>query len=219
MLNEATEWALMGVFGPQSESNKVAFLDEIKSLKQNIQTKWLLSGDFNLIYKAEDKSISRLNRRLMGKFKAVLDDLELKELPLHRKKFTWASSQSSQASTSTIATAATTNEPVTMTRIDRMFCMMPWEETFPTAHLHAWASIVSDHSPLILHGETGKANFKGFIFESYWLGLPGFQEVVKQAWAKPLQATDAVRRLHIKLSRTAKALKKWPNGKETAYEI
>jgi hypothetical protein len=85
MLNEATEWALMGVFGPQSESNKVAFLDEIKSLKQNIQTKWLLSGDFNLIYKAEDKSISRLNRRLMGKFKAVLDDLELKELPLHGK--------------------------------------------------------------------------------------------------------------------------------------
>jgi hypothetical protein len=41
------------------------------------------------------------------------------------------------------------------------------------------------------------------------LGLPGFQDVVKQVWEKPLQAIDAIRRLHIKLSRTAKALKKW----------
>jgi hypothetical protein len=33
--------------------------------------------------------------------------------------------------------------------------------------------------------------------------------VVKHAQTKPLKATDAVRRLHIKLSRTAKALKAW----------
>jgi hypothetical protein len=33
--------------------------------------------------------------------------------------------------------------------------------------------------------------------------------VAKEAWDKPLLATDAIRRLHIKLARTAKALKKW----------
>jgi hypothetical protein len=53
---------------------------------------------------------------------------------------------------------------------------------------------------------------KGFRFESYWLKLPGFQEVVQQAWCKPLNATDAIRRLHIKLARTAKALKHWENN-------
>jgi Zn-finger nucleic acid-binding protein len=31
-------------------------------------------------------------------------------------------------------------------------------------------------------------------------------DAVKQAWEKPLQATDPIGRLHIKLSRTAKAL-------------
>jgi hypothetical protein len=51
------------------------------------------------------------------------------------------------------------------------------------------------------------SKFKGFKFESYWLKLPG--DVVKEAWNKPLLATDAIRRLHIKLSRTAKALKQW----------
>lgn len=39
--------------------------------------------------------------------------------------------------------------------------------------------------------------------------MPGFAEVVMAAWNKPLQQTDAIRKLHIKLSRTAKALKQW----------
>jgi hypothetical protein len=51
------------------------------------------------------------------------------------------------------------------------------------------------------------ARFKGFRFELYWLAPPGIHEVVKEAWSKPLLATDAVRRLHIKLARTVKALR------------
>jgi hypothetical protein len=31
--------------------------------------KWLVMGDFNLIYREEDKSNNRLNRRLMVKFR------------------------------------------------------------------------------------------------------------------------------------------------------
>jgi hypothetical protein len=58
-------------------------------------------------------------------------------------------------------------------------------------------------------GETDKPKFKGFRFESYWLAIPSFLEKVKQAWDKPLQATDVVRCFHIKLSHTIKALKKW----------
>jgi hypothetical protein len=61
--------------------------------------------------------------------------------------------------------------------------------------------------PLILQGATAQAKFKGFRFEFYWLSLHGFQQVVGNAWRKPLQAIDPIRRLHIKLSRIAKALK------------
>jgi hypothetical protein len=44
---------------------------------------WLVAGDFNLIYKAEDKNNQHLNRRLMGKFRQLLQDLELSKLHLH----------------------------------------------------------------------------------------------------------------------------------------
>jgi hypothetical protein len=90
-----------------------------------------------------------------------------------------------------------------------IFLLDSWEEMFPTAHLQAWVSTVSYHCPLILQGETESIKFKGFRFEAYWLGIPGFQDIAKESWEKPLQATDVIRRLHVKLSRTAKALKRW----------
>jgi hypothetical protein len=143
----------------------------------------------------EDKSNGRVNRRLMGKFKSLIDELELIELPLHGRKFTWNAGQHADAQT-------------TMTKIDRVFYSTSWEELFPSAHLHAWASTILDHCPLILQGDIeAKKKFRGFRFESYWLKLPGFLDVVREAWAKPLQATDALRSLHIKLARTAKDLK------------
>lgn len=52
------------------------FMDEIKQLKPTGQIKWLLLGDFNLIFRARDKNNSLVNRTLMNRFKSVLDDLE-----------------------------------------------------------------------------------------------------------------------------------------------
>jgi hypothetical protein len=95
-------------------SEKESFLDELKALQSAKQGECLASGDFNLIYKKEDKNNTRLNRRLMGKFKAVLDDLELKELPLHGRKFIWSSNTSSSSG-------------VTMTRIDRCFLSLAYQ--------------------------------------------------------------------------------------------
>jgi exonuclease III len=138
MLNDAVEWTMTGVYGPQSEQDKISFLEEIKTLRQGLhdQPEWLIVGDFNLIYKADDKNNSRLNRSLMGKL-LVLQDLDLKELSLNGRKFTWTSNQNPQV------------DPM-MTRIDRAFWTIEWEERFPTAHLQAWTSAISDHCPLIL---------------------------------------------------------------------
>jgi exonuclease III len=50
------EWSLTGVYGPQSDNDKIEFLQELRQLKQAVQTQWLLLGDFNLIYRACDKA-------------------------------------------------------------------------------------------------------------------------------------------------------------------
>jgi exonuclease III len=152
MLDDALEWHLTGVYGPQMETGKLLFLEEMKHVRQSIQGEWLVTGDFNIIYKAQDKNNPRVDKRIMGKFKSTIDELELRELPLHGRKFTWTSEKNTQAE-------------ATMSRIDRMFCSTTWEEFFPAAHLHAWVSTLSDHCPLILQGDTRQARFKGFKFK------------------------------------------------------
>jgi exonuclease III len=193
LLADGTSWTMTGAYGPQSEQDKIAFLDEILQLQPLVRDRWILLGDFNLIVKAADKSNSRINRRLMGKFKTVIDSLMLKEMRLNGRRFTWSNEQQNP----------------THTKIDHVFCSNDWEMLFPAAHLQALPTMCSDHCPLFLQGDTTAPNANFFKFEQFWLKMHGFQETVQAAWTKQTLIVDPVRRLHTRLCRTAKALKKW----------
>jgi hypothetical protein len=56
---------------------------------------------------------------MTGRFKKPIDDLALKEIPLHGCKFTWSNQQ---------------NQP-TLVKLDRVLCSIGWEEMFPNAML------------------------------------------------------------------------------------
>ena len=50
----------------------------------------MVAGDFNLIYRDEDKNNTNYNRAMMGHFRRFINDLALKEIPLHGRKYTWS---------------------------------------------------------------------------------------------------------------------------------
>jgi hypothetical protein len=152
--------------------------------------RWLVFGNFNLIYQAADKSNNNLNRRMMSRFKTALDAMRLRELCLSGRKFTWSNGS-------------------TMTRIDRFFYTSDWDVSFPSAILQALPSSISDHAPLLLLGAEDIPKYSTFRFESFWLRMEGFQEIVQGAWAGEVPSADPIRRFHVKLERTAKALKRW----------
>ena len=110
------------------------FLQELCDLRNSFSNKWLIIGDFNLILQAQDKSNSNINRRMMGVFRSWKNDLQLKELSLRGRKFTWSND-------------------VTQTRIDRAFCTAEWDLMLPGCNLQALSSSVSDHSPLLMVGQ------------------------------------------------------------------
>jgi hypothetical protein len=176
---------------------KSAFIDELRAVAAASSPKWLILGDFNLIYRAADKSNDRLNRRLMRKFKGALDAMRLRELDLQGRKFTWSNEQQNP----------------TMSRIDRFFCSEGWDATFPSVILQPLPSSISDHCPLLLLGAADFPRCSTFRFEAFWPRMEGFYEVVQAAWEVPTITNDPMRRLHIKLERTAKALKRWHKAK------
>jgi exonuclease III len=60
------EWWLTIVYGPCTDEGKLAFLAELCELVALLSKPWLLCSDFNMVYKAEDKSNGHVNKRLMG---------------------------------------------------------------------------------------------------------------------------------------------------------
>jgi hypothetical protein len=61
------------VYGPSTGNLKQAFLEELRELSQVRAGAWLLTDDFNMIYRVEDKNNDRLNRRPMGQFRSFLN--------------------------------------------------------------------------------------------------------------------------------------------------
>lgn len=72
---------------------------------------WMINGDFNMIYQAGDRSNGRLHRRQICRFRRLLSDLELKQLHLHGRLFTWSNERTHR----------------TLERIDRIFISLDWE--------------------------------------------------------------------------------------------
>lgn len=129
-----SSWDITCVYGPQLVLDKNSFLVELVALQPMVKKEWLVLGDFNLICKAEDKSKSNVNLRLMGQFRNTIDVLELRDIPLFGKKSTWSNERAG----------------TTLTKINRMLMSNYWESRYPQYQLTPVASAVSDHSPLLL---------------------------------------------------------------------
>jgi hypothetical protein len=148
-------------------------------------------GDFNLIYKEEDKNNSNLNRAMMGRFRRWINDMEVTEIPLHGRKYTWTSSF--------------TNASRTLVRLDRMFCSLDWEK-FPGCLLQSHASSDSDHCPLILGLQDIIGAKQRFHFEAFWPSLDGFLDAVRDAWESVQPSQCPLQTLALKLKATARGL-------------
>jgi hypothetical protein len=193
MRADNSTWTITGVYGHQENGEKEVFLEELKNLKARGKDEWLVLGDINLIYKAEDKNNTRLNRHLMTLFKETLDLSQLMEVDLRGRAHTWSNEQ---------------NDP-TFTRIDRVFGSPEWHLLFPNIDLHALPTMGSNHAPLLLTSDGARQNYFGFRFETLWVNMPGFYETVQSAWSQPVNTQDNIIRMHVKLLRTPKALKLW----------
>jgi endonuclease/exonuclease/phosphatase family metal-dependent hydrolase len=150
---------------PKVNWRKKMFIRELKRLKQSVMSHWLLIGDFNLIYRDQDKNNGRLNRRLMLRFRRALNHLQVKELELMGRRFTWTNNQANP----------------TLTKIGRAFCTTAWEQRFANHILQPLSSSISDHCPLLLTTLCSPPATPRFRFEAHWVNMPGFLECVQAA--------------------------------------
>ena len=73
-----TTFSLTNVYGPSTDVEKANFLAKAIAAAPADNSKWIILGDFNLIYQAADKNNDNLNLRLMGHFRQALNTCHLK---------------------------------------------------------------------------------------------------------------------------------------------
>jgi exonuclease III len=165
-IRTGSQWTITGVYGPQNDLDKRLFLQELCSLKSLAKPDWLILGDFNMIYLDHDKNHGRLNRRVMNHFHRTINHLEVREIQLLGRSFTWSNEQ----------------DVPTMTRIDRVFATIPWDDLHHAPILQTLSTAISDHCPLLLHSHSHLVGPPIFRFEAHWPLMPNFSECVQEAW-------------------------------------
>ncbi|XP_028064204.1 uncharacterized protein LOC114267362 [Camellia sinensis] len=140
---------IVNVYGPNDPVGRKRVWDILVNLKSQFLEPWCLGGDFNEIKSiSERKGCSRRDKG-MREFNELIEQLEVFDLPMCGRKFTWCHSQ----------------EGDRWSRLDRFLLNPEWLQTF-NFKLWGLPRLVSDHCPIILmedERDWGPRPFRGGI--------------------------------------------------------
>ncbi|KAL2231095.1 UNVERIFIED_CONTAM: hypothetical protein Sindi_1703900 [Sesamum indicum] len=131
---------------------------------------WLVGGDFNAVREMNEVcGISGDIRMAMEEFNAGIQEAGLIPLPMQGEWYTRHN--------------CSTNSRSLWKRLDRILINDRWLARFPSSSYHSLLSRTSDHSPLVLHGDTQNQTRGGmFRFDNYLTRSPEFIPNVQNIW-------------------------------------
>jgi hypothetical protein len=159
------EWCFIAIYGAAQDHDKEKFLSELVRMGDIVDTPILVGGDFNIIRCRSEKNNNTYTDRCPSLFNAVINSLNLRELQLSGRHFTWANNL----------------QTLTFEKLDMILDSTEWEVKFPQVLVKALPRGISDHTPLLLDtGIISQSKANGFKFELAWLFKDGFHEKVKK---------------------------------------
>jgi hypothetical protein len=157
--------------------------------------RWCVIGDFNAVLFPEERRGVNMDIHStleMTGFRRFQEELELVDLPLLGRKFTWYHSNG-----------------VAMSRIDRGWVSLDWLEEWGDCSVWVCSRDVSDHCPVVLKYADNDWGIKPFRFNNFWLDHKNFKKVVEDCWrANPVTGWMAFV-LKEKLKALKLCLKEW----------
>ncbi|XP_066373246.1 uncharacterized protein [Miscanthus floridulus] len=176
--DDTSKWWLTTVYGPQEVGDKILFLEELEAIRDAGQA---------------DKNNERIDRANLRRFRRTVATLELQDLHLHGRCFTWSNER----------------ENPTLVRLDRVLVSLDWENMFPNAHLRGLGSDASDHCALLPQTNLGQMSKARFHFELFWPNLDDYSDTISQAWSPPVVPLDPLARFDFMLRNLVRQLKSW----------
>lgn len=114
---------------------------------------WFVMGDFNLTRDPADRNNANFNSNLAEQFNNAIYNLQLMELPLMDRQFTWSNKRAIP----------------TLARLDRAFFNLAINDLFLGAQLTSGLHPTSDHTPILASIQTNIPKPSAFHLERSWL--------------------------------------------------
>ena len=160
------QWAFTGVYGPVERNKSELFWEELGAVKGLWEGPWCIGGDFNMVISPNERNRGGRFSHSMRRFSEVLNELGLRDLPLHGGPFTWRGGLNNQC----------------MSRLDRFLVTADWESQFSNSIQSTLPRPVSDHCPVLLDSEGINSGPMPFRFEIMWLKFDGFKDLLRGWW-------------------------------------
>ncbi len=157
---------ISNIYGPSGGSPKDRFYRELLDLRGLAPDIWMALGDFNILFALQDKNGAPSNVSEILRFRGVMQELGLTDLPLLNRSYTWTNGRISP----------------TLERLDRAFISPDWLASFPNTNLRARPRPRSDHTPLVVSASSFIPSASLFRFESYWLRYPACEKIISDTW-------------------------------------
>ncbi|XP_057443779.1 uncharacterized protein LOC130735927 [Lotus japonicus] len=189
---------VVNVYSPCSLEEKRQLWDELLTWKrQSSIACWCLLGDFNAVRSAEERVgvLANTNAYVWetAQFNEFIHDMELFDISLHGRKFTWLRPNGHARS-----------------RLDRFLVSDSWMGTWPNCSQLVLDRTVSDHCPVLMRRIFQNWGPKLFRVLNCWLEDPRFPRHVERVWSElAVQGWSAGHILKEKLKSLRGNLKQW----------
>ncbi|XP_072081146.1 uncharacterized protein [Arachis hypogaea] len=151
------------VYGVHEREEKRVVWEELSYVAGLCQVPFCFFGNFNDFLHIEERKGASSISVSAEEFKNWVQDMQLLDLPLNDRKFTWFRGRS-------------------CSRIDRVLVNIEWMEEFPDVRLKGGPRGLSDHCPLIVEDKRVGDGPRPFRSLDSWFTHDGFLSMVKNEW-------------------------------------
>lgn len=127
---------------------------------------WILGGDFNVTFFADDRWGGDKNHRDQEDFNDTISQVKLIDLPINDWLFNWSNMR----------------ENSHLAEIDRILVSNIWDSKFPWVEVFSVQRPISDHTPICLNSREGTLYaHRCFHFKKWWLEHKEVHDIIKES--------------------------------------
>ncbi|XP_071727402.1 uncharacterized protein [Rutidosis leptorrhynchoides] len=196
------ETVVANVYGPHTDSKKWEMWNTLDNVLQNIDSAWVICGDFNEVREQSDRLNCVFIQARADRFNNFIVSNSLIDIPINGKKFTRISDDGTKFS-----------------KLDRFLVNDNFIKLWKDLSVVALDRRESDHCPLVLRDKVIDFGPKLFKVFDEWLNKDDAIRIINEAWVKPIIGSRKDCMFRDRLKNVKNDLRKWSKSEFGSLDV